>query len=199
MTARGCRRAVTLAAITLAIAVLGACSGDDAPSGEAARPTSTTVPGAGPTTTAASQPPGLANTGDDPVAATLSIASYRRWLIEHPQPNLLETIVRRSCRCWDANFSGLDGLANKGWRYDPALPPYEPPEVSLRDRPAPDTAVVYVLLPATPATRVVDSTGAVVQDLPATGRRAALYSLVREGGRWRIGDISEVGPVGGGA
>ena len=184
-------------ALATTVVIAGGCngSGDAAPEGRAA---SSTAPSRSSSTTAlTSTPRALENAGDDLVAVTLSISSFRRWLLEHPRPDLLERIVRPSCSCWDANHQGLDGLATKGWRYEPGLPPYVAPEVSVRDRPGPDVAIVYVVLPASPRLQVVDASGAVVQEIPASERRGALYSLVREAGRWRIGDISEVGPVGG--
>ena len=179
------------------VAVVAGCSGTD--EGAAAKDgpsTTASTDATAATTTTSITEPSLSNTGEDLVATTLSIASYRRWLLDHPRPELLENIVRRSCSCWDANFRGLEGLANRGWRYEPALPPYEPPTVSLRDRPTPETAVVYVVLPPTKSSRVVDPSGAVIQEIAASGPRGALYTLVRDGGRWRIGDISDVGPVG---
>ena len=186
------------------IAVLGTATiwlyffRDDGASG--GTPSSGSNPGAStPQPTAGASDPGTAQTGDKPPPllndsedwdkVVRSIAAYRHWLFTHPNPDLLTNIQVPSYEGFADDQLGLRNLATKGWRYDPPRQPLPIELVRFNRRDADNVVLVFVRFGTTPAIRVVDAAGKVVQDSPAAPPSAALWTLVREPAsdtRWRL-------------
>jgi hypothetical protein len=137
-------------------------------------------------------PPELKNTGEDWDQIVRSISQYQAWLFTHPKPELLDSIMLTSYEGYSQHQLGLTNLATKGWRYDPPFRPITVDVVRLQDRPRADLAVVFVRS-TSPANRVVDPSGAVMQDTPALGEVSVLWTLQRvpvTDGRWRIAKVT---------
>jgi hypothetical protein len=155
------------------------------------------VGGAGTSTTVvdtSSSPPELKNSGEDWDQIVRSISQYQSWLFVHPNPALLDNIMLRSYDGYAQHQLGLTNLATKGWRYDPPFRPITVDLVRLQDRPRPDLAVVFVRS-TSPANRVVDANGAVVQDSPALGQVSVLWTIQREPAtdpHWRVAKVTSV-------
>lgn len=191
------RRRLAIGGLVVAVlAVLAAGSfvvleggGDDADQGAAATSgTVTTV------VDASSSPPELKNTGEDWDQIVRSISQYQAWLFTHPKPELLENIMLPSYDGYAQHRLGLTNLATKGWRYDPPFRPITVDLTRLQDRPRPDLAVVFIRS-TSPPNRVVDGSGAVVQDTPALGEVAVLWTLQRSPAtdtRWRVANVASL-------
>ena len=164
----------------------GAPSGAN-PEAATSRPTVTASGGA--TSATADQPPPLLNDSEDWDKVVRSIVAYRDWLFQHPNPDLLAKVEVPSYDLFDEGQLGLRNLATKGWRYDPVPGPLPVELVRFNRRDADNVVLVFVRFGPTPATRVVDPTGKVVQDTPGSPPGAALWTLVREPAtdtHWRL-------------
>ena len=150
-----------------------------------------------PVTAAAADPaasaPELKNTGEDWDQIVRSIVAYEHWLFTHPNPDLLVNTEVPSNEFFDDGQLGLRNLATKGWRYDPAKQPLPIELVRLHRRVADNVATVFVRFGPTPATRVVDPAGKVVQETPETPPNAVVWTLVREpatDAHWRLQKVT---------
>lgn len=124
--------------------------------------------------------PELRNTGEDWDQIVRSIVAYEDWLFNHPNPTLLERTEVPSYSGFADGQLGLQNLATKGWRYDPPRQPQTVEVVRLHERVTESFAIVFVRFGPTPPVRVVDSTGAVIQDSPGLPPSPVLWTLVRE-------------------
>ena len=155
-----------------------------------------TVAGSQPATSVvdtSSSPPELKNTGEDWDQIVRSIVAYEHWLFTHPDPGLLINTELPSYSAFADGQLGLRNLATKGWRYDPPRRPAKVEIVRLHQRTAENVAVIFVRFGPTPATRVVDGAGKVIQDSPETPPSAVLWTLVREpptNPRWRLSNVT---------
>jgi hypothetical protein len=162
----------------------GDSGGKDAVAGSQAAPSSLNT---------GSSSPELKNTGEDWDQIVRSIVAYEHWLFTHPNPDLLSNTELPSYSLFADRQLGLRNLATKGWRYDPPRRPLPVEIVRLNQRTADNVAVIFVRFGPTPATRVVDRGGAVVQDTPETPPNAVLWTLVREPAtdlRWRLSKVT---------
>lgn len=135
------------------------------------------------------RPPALLNDSEDWDTVVRSIAAYRHWLYTHPNPDLLANIEVPSYEGFADDEVGLRNLATKGWRYDPPRQPLPVELVRFNRRDADNVVLVFVRFGTTPAIRVVDPAGKVVQESPSAPASAALWTLVREPAndtRWRL-------------
>ncbi len=86
------------------------------PAGQAApatvAPSSSLPP---PPTTNRPNPPKA--TGEDWLAIMSDILTYRHYLYEHPQPNLLPQIYDKRCPCFTQERNALADLQRRGWKY----------------------------------------------------------------------------------
>lgn len=155
------------------------------PAGQAApatvAPSSSLPP---PPTTSKPNPPKA--TGEDWLAIMSDILTYRHYLYEHPQPNLLPQIYDKRCPCYQREFQALNDLRRRGWRYDD-----EGVEIlkakllgQAKDRPS-DVAVETLVRTRTQV--LVDADGNVVKRVRGTDPTFQDYELIRgPDGRWRV-------------
>jgi len=135
------------------------------------------------------KPPTLENDSEDWDKVVRSIAAYRHWLYTHPNPDLLANIEVPTYEGFADDQLGLRNLATKGWRYDPPRQPLPIELVRFNRRDANNVVLVFVRFGTTPAIRVVDASGKVVQDSPSAPPSAALWTRVREPAtdtHWRL-------------
>ncbi|MDQ6724979.1 MAG: hypothetical protein M3066_02215 [Actinomycetota bacterium] len=138
------------------------------------------------------RPPPLLNTGEDWNAIARSIIAYNDWLHVHPHPELLDQIMVPTDKDYADTKLGLTNLATKGWHYDPALPPTDVQHVEVSTRISPTRVGVVIKLGPAPQFRVVDPTGKVIQDTPATtDGNLVEWTLVQSPGdpHWRLVDV----------
>jgi predicted lipid-binding transport protein (Tim44 family) len=157
------------------VVLSGAGGDDDSPQ----RATGGAPPTAAPADPAAS-PPELKNTGEDWDQIVRSIVAYEHWLFTHPNPDLLVNTELPTNDFFDDRQLGLRNLATKGWRYDPPKQPLPVELVRMQHRLADNVVTVFVRFGPTPATRVVDSAGKVVQETPETPPNPVVWTLVRD-------------------
>ena len=144
-------------------------------------------------TAADASAPELPNSGEDWDQIVRSIVAYEDWLHLHPNPELLVNTEVPSYQFFDDRQLGLRNLATKGWRYEPKPRPLSVQLVRLQRRLADDVANVFVRFGPTPATRVVDAAGNVVQETPETPPNAVVWTLVREpatDAHWRLQKVT---------
>lgn len=187
---------------TVMVAVLGTATiwlyffrDDGAPgvrsgaSPEASTPQPTISAGTPATSPTGDKPPTLQNDSEDWDKVVRSIAAYRHWLYTHPNPDLLANIEVPTYEGFADDQLGLRNLATKGWRYEPPRQPLPIELVRFNRRDANNVVLVFVRFGTTPAIRVVDPAGKVVQDSPSAPPSAALWTLVREPAtdtHWRL-------------
>ena len=162
--------------------------GDDGGQGAAPAPGAVTTVVDG-----SSTPPELRNSGEDWDQIVRSIVAYEHWLFTHPDPELLINTEVPSYSGFADGQLGLRNLATKGWRFDPPRRPVRVEIVRLHQRTAENVAVIFVRFGPTPATRVVDGAGKVIQDSPETPPSSVLWTLVREPPtnlRWRLSTVT---------
>ena len=190
------RRLVTAGVVVAVLAVLAIGSfvvlgggGEDDGAQRATAGVRVTAAAADPAASA----PELKNTGEDWDQIVRSIVAYEHWLFTHPDPDLLVKTEVPSNEFFDDGQLGLRNLATKGWRYDPPKQPLPVELVRLHRRVADNVATVFVRFGPTPATRVVDPAGKVVQETPETPPNAVVWTLVREpatDSHWRLQKVT---------
>ena len=193
-TVTGIAIVVVLAALAVGTFVVFNAGGDDG-NNTIAGPPVTALPDG-------SLPPELMNTGEDWDTIVRSTLAYRHWLYLHPDPELLINIEVPSYDGFEDSKLGLTNLATKGWRYDPPREPLIAELVRLREREADNVVILFIRFGPTPAVRVVDPAGKVIQNSPGIPPGAALWTMVREpatDAHWRLWRVTpfttEPGPA----
>jgi hypothetical protein len=165
------------------------------PAGEAA-PAQTVAP----TTTApppiTTQPEPPKATGENWLAIMRDILTYRHYLYENPQPNLLDQIYDRRCPCYAQERRALADLERRGWRYnDKGVTVLK---TTLRGRGVGNSSIVALESIIQTAQQVlVDRNGKILQRKSASGSTKMTYELIRgKDDRWRVSFVV-VGWMGG--
>ena len=147
-----------------------------------------------PPTTSKPNPPKA--TGEDWLAIMSDILTYRHYLYEHPQPNLLPQIYDKRCPCFTQERNALADLQRRGWKYtDQGV---KVVQAKLRGRGVGNSSIVAIESIIQTAQQVlVDRDGKVLQRKAASGPTKMTYELVRgRDGRWRV-SFTIVGWIGG--
>lgn len=156
------------------------------PAGPGATATPPSTPGV------ADKPPALVNTGENWDAIVRSIVAYNEWLYLHPRPELLDSIMLPAHKEYADTKLGLTSLATKGWRYDPQPSPVAVQRVTLGTRLSATKVSLVIRYGPAPQYRVVDQTGKVISDSPATADgNSVVWTLAQSPGdpRWRLEDV----------
>jgi hypothetical protein len=151
----------------------------------------TTVP---PPTTIRSEPPKAR--GEDWLAIMRDLLSYRHYLYENPQPNLLDRIYDHRCPCHAQERRDLADLERRGWRYqDKGVTVLK---TKLLGRAAGSTSIVAVEVISQSFPQVlVDRTGKILERKSGTAVTKTPYELLRgKDGRWRVSLIGISQPEG---
>ena len=155
------------------------------PTGEAAPTTaapSSSIPP--PPTTSKPNPPKA--TGEDWLAIMSDILTYRHYLYEHPQPNLLSQIYDKRCPCFTQERNTLADLQRRGLKYtDQGVKVIS---ARLLGRAATNRSIVAVEVTSqTPQQTLIDHAGKIVQRIPGSGRSKTAYQLLRGAdGHYRV-------------
>jgi hypothetical protein len=165
------------------------------PTGEAALTTvapTTSIPP--PPTTSKPNPPKA--TGEDWLAIMSDILTYRHYLYEHPQPNLLTHIYDKRCPCFAQEHRALADLQRRAWKYNDQG--VKVVQAKLRGRGVGNSSIVAIESIIQSAQQVlVDRDGKILQRKAASGPTKMTYELVRgPDGRWRV-SFTVVGWIGG--
>jgi hypothetical protein len=151
----------------------------------------TTVP---PPTTIRSEPPKAR--GEDWLAIMRDLLSYRHYLYENPQPNLLDRIYDHRCPCHAQERRVLADLERRGWRYqDKGVTVLK---TKLRGRGVGNSRIVALESVIKTAQEVlIDQNGGILRQKAASGPTKMTYELIRgEDDRWRVSFVV-VGWIGG--
>ncbi|HZD68687.1 MAG TPA: hypothetical protein VFA45_07155 [Actinomycetes bacterium] len=155
------------------------------PAGEAtpttAAPSSSIPP---PPTTSKPNPPKA--TGEDWLAIMSDILTYRHYLYEHPQPNLLSQIYDKRCPCFAQERNTLADLQRRGLKYTDQGVKVISAKLLGRGtgRPA---SVALDVVERVFAQVLVDRNGKIVQKRAGSAARTTTYELVQgEDSRWRV-------------
>jgi hypothetical protein len=159
-------------------------------------PTSVAPPTSIPSTPTTSKPNPPKATGEDWLAIMSEILTYRHYLYEHPQPNLLTNIYDKRCPCFAQERQALTDLQRRGLRYtDQGV---KVVQAKLRGRGLGNSSIVAIESIVQNAQQVlVDRDGKILQRKAASGPTKMTYELARGAdGRWRVSFIV-VGWIGG--
>jgi hypothetical protein len=155
------------------------------PTGQAAPTTvaPTTSPPPPPTTSKPNPPKA---TGEDWLAIMSDILTYRHYLYEHPQPNLLSQIYDKRCPCFTQERNTLAALQRRGRRYKDQGVEVLQAKLLGRAKGKPSDVAVETLV-RTRTQVLVDADGQVVKRVGGTGPTFQDYELIRgPDGRWRV-------------
>jgi hypothetical protein len=114
------------------------------------------------------------------------ILTYRHYLYEHPQPNLLPQIYDKRCPCFTQERNALADLQRRGWKYtDQGVKVLS---AKLLGRAATNRSILAVeVVSRTPQQTLIDRAGRVVQRKPGSGPSKTAYQLLRgSDGRYRV-------------
>ena len=155
------------------------------PTGDAATTTvapATSIPP--PPTTSKPNPPKA--TGEDWLAIMSDILTYRHYLYEHPQPNLLTQIYDKRCPCFAQERNALADLQRRGWKYNDQG--VKVLSAKLLGRAATNRSIVAVeVVSRTPQATLTDRAGRIVQRRRSSGLMKTAYQLLQGGdGRYRV-------------
>jgi hypothetical protein len=142
-------------------------------------PTITAAPTTAPPTT---QPP-----QDQWLGIMRQILDYRHSLFVNPRPELLKEIYDVGCPCYSEEFKQLTELRQQGLRYDDRGTEVQRTKQigSARD-PAKPVVAIEVTSRQYPQ-MLVDSSGKVIRQSPASAPKKNIYELIRGAdGRWRV-------------
>jgi hypothetical protein len=156
------------------------------------RPTSETTPTSvapptsipSPPTTSKPNPPKA--TGEDWLAIMSEILTYRHYLYEHPQPNLLTNIYDKRCPCFAQERQALTDLQRRGLRYtDQGVKVLS---AKLLGRAATNQSIVALeVVSQLPQQTLIDYAGKIVERSPGSGPTKTAYQLLRGAdGRYRV-------------
>ena len=182
-TALGIGIVVVLAVVVVGSFIVFGGGGDD---GGDTVPATTAPPVVDP-----NAPPELRNTGEDWDTIVRSIVSYRHWLFTHPDPALLASIRGAQLRAVSPTVS----WDSRTWRPRAGVTTRRVNAltvelVQLRERVADNVAILFIRFGPTPAIRVVDRAGEVIQDSPGIPAGAlALDAGARTGNRCSLATV----------
>jgi hypothetical protein len=142
-----------------------------------------TITAAAPTTVPATTQP----IQDQWLGIMRQILDYRHSLFVNPRPELLKEIYDVGCPCYDEEFKQLTDLKQQGLRYDDRGTEVQRTKQigSARD---PAKAVVAIEVTSRQFPQIlVDRSGKIIRQSPATTPRKNIYELIRgTDGRWRV-------------
>ncbi len=155
------------------------------PTGEAAPTTvgpTTSIPP--PSTTNKPNPPKA--TGEDWLAIMSDILSYRHYLYEHPQPDLLARIYDKRCPCFAQERNALADLQRRGWKYTDQGVKVLSARLLGRGNSKPASVALDVVERVFPQV-LADRRGKPVQKKAGSAARTTTYELVQgEDHKWRV-------------
>jgi hypothetical protein len=155
------------------------------PAGEAA-PAQTVAP----TTTApppiTTQPEPPKATGENWLAIMRDILTYRHYLYENPQPNLLDQIYDRRCPCYAQERRALADLERRGWRYNDKGVTILKTTLLGRGTGQPPSVALDVVERVHPQV-LLDRAGKIRDQKPGIAAKTITYELVQGADhRWRV-------------
>ena len=151
-----------------------------------AAPTTVAPPTSTPSPPTTSKPNPPKATGEDWLAIMSDIITYRHYLYEHPQPDLLANIYDKRCPCFAQERQALADLQRRGLRYtDQGMKVLS---AKLLGRAAANQSIVAVeVVSQVPQQTLIDYAGKIVQQSPGSGPRKTAYQLLRSAdGRYRV-------------
>lgn len=136
---------------------------------------------------------GLVTTGDDLGAVTRSYVEYQMWLLEHPDPDLVDVIYQPGTERLRELKAAIGALARQGRRFD-CDPETEVLLVEPDQEPTGKDEVIGVLVHTRRGPcRLLEADGTEVGAQPGYARSAFRYTFGREGGRWYLVSEQELG------
>jgi len=155
------------------------------PAGEAA-PT-TVAPTTTPPPTTIPTPPKA--TGENWLAVMSDILTYRHYLYEHPQPNLLDQIYDKRCPCYAQERSTLANLQRRGWKYDDKGVQVLKAKLLGRGTAKPPSVALDVVEHVYPQV-LIDRSGKTIQKRARSTTKTTTYELVQgDDHQWRVSFI----------
>ncbi len=137
-----------------------------------------------PPTTSKPNPPKA--TGEDWLAIMSDILTYRHYLYEHPQPNLLPQIYDKRCPCFTQERNALADLQRRGWKYTDQGVKVLSAKLLGRGIGKPASVALDVVERVFPQV-LVDQSGKTVQKKAGSAARTTTYELVQgEDHKWRV-------------
>ncbi len=154
------------------------------PTGEAAPTTVAATTSVPPPPITTPNPPKA--TGDNWLAIMSDILTYRHYLYEHPQPNLLAQIYDQRCPCYQREHQELDDLSRRGLHYDDDGVEILSAKLLGQAKGRPSDVAVETLV-RTRTQVLVDTHGDVVKRMRGSGPTYHDYELIHgPDGRWRV-------------
>lgn len=151
-----------------------------------AAPTTVAPPTSTPSPPTTSKPNPRKATGEDWLAIMSDIITYRHYLYEHPQPDLLANIYDKRCPCFQREFQVLNDLKRRGLRYDDEGVEILDAKLLGQAKGRPSDVAVETLV-RTRVQVLVDARGNVVKRVRGSGPAYQDYELIRgPDGRWRV-------------
>lgn len=151
-----------------------------------AAPTTVAPPTSTPSPPTTSKPNPPKATGEDWLAIMSDIFTYRHYLYEHPQPNLLTNIYDKRCPCFQREFQVLNDLKRGGLRYEDEGVEILDAKLLGQAIGRPSDVAVETLV-RTRVQVLVDARGNVVKRVRGSGPVYQDYELIRgPDGRWRV-------------
>lgn len=154
------------------------------PAGEAAPTTVALTTSVPPPPTTTPKPPKA--TGENWLAIMSDILTYRHYLYEHPQPNLLAQIYDQRCPCFAQERNALADLQRRGWKYNDEGVKVVRAKLLGRGTGKPASVALDVVERVAPQV-LVDRSGKTVQKKAGSAARTTTYELVQGDDRkWRV-------------
>jgi len=140
-----------------------------------------------PTLAASTTPPTTQQPADQWLTIVRQIIDERHALYQNPQPELLKQIYDVGCPCYEQEFQQLGDLQRRGLRYNDRGTEVQQARLIGRARDPSKRVVAIEVTSRQFAQVLVDGTGKVVKQSPATPSKKNIYELIRGSDRrWRV-------------